>query len=140
MEIKHRTQNTAGMRVTKQRALILEIIRNGRGHVDADEIYRQARKELPRLSLSTVYRSLQAFKKSGLVEEVHFDESHHHYEAKPAAEHYHLVCASCGRVIEFHYPLARNIKRDVAEAKDFDIVESEVRITGFCSRCRRDRR
>jgi Fe2+ or Zn2+ uptake regulation protein len=127
------------MRATSQRALILEVIRRGVGHLDADEIYRQARKKEPRLSLSTVYRSLQAFKKLGLVEEVHFDEDHHHYELKQPPEHHHLVCLGCGRIIEFQHPVSRYVRRNVAEAKDFEIVDTELRMTGYCSRCRRER-
>jgi len=124
------------MRVTNQRALILEIIRQGKGHLDADEVYRRARQKHPRLSLSTVYRTLQVFKKLGLVEELHFDEAHHHYEITPPTEHHHLVCLGCGRVIEFRYPLARYVKKGVAEAKDFDIIDTEIRMTGYCPRCR----
>ena len=135
-----RALNLAGLRATNQRALLLEIIRQGEGHLDAFEIYRRAREKQPRLSLSTVYRALQKFKKLGLVEEVHFDENHHHYEVKPSAEHHHLVCLGCGRVIEFHYPLARQVRRNVPEAKDFDIIGTEVRMTGYCSRCRQERK
>ncbi len=127
--------NKAGMRVTHQRALILEIIRQG--HLDADEIYRRAKEKEPRISLSTVYRTLQKLKNLGLVEELHFDEAHHHYEAKPSAEHYHLVCLGCGRVIEFRQPLSHFITKNVAEAKDFDILETEVRVTGYCAKCRK---
>ena len=129
--------NQAGMRFTSQRALIMEIIRQGQGHLDADEIYRRAREKEPRLSLSTVYRTLQMLKKLSLVEELHFDDNHHHYEVKPSAEHHHLVCLGCGRVIEFSHPLSDYIKKTVPEAKDFDIRESEVRMTGYCARCRR---
>ncbi len=132
-----RALNVSGLRATSQRALILEVIR--RGHLDADEIYRQAREKQPRLSLSTVYRTLQTLKKLDLVEEVHFDEEHHHYEVKPAAEHHHLVCIGCGRVVEFQYPLARLVKRNVTEAKDFEITGSEVRMTGYCPKCRQER-
>jgi len=132
--------DVTGMRVTKQRALILEIIRRGRGHLDADEVYRRAREKQPRLSLSTVYRTLQLLKKLGLVEEVHFDEAHHHYEVKPSSKHHHLVCLGCGKVIEFRYPLARYVKRKVPEAQDFEITGAEVRLTGYCSRCRRARK
>ncbi len=135
-----KTLNVTGMRVTNQRALILEIIRHGRGHLDADEVYRRARQKQPRLSLSTVYRTLQAFKRLGLIEEVHFDEAHHHYEVKPSSEHHHLVCLGCGKIIEFHYPLARYVKKNVSEAKDFDIVSTEVRMTGYCPQCRQDRK
>jgi Fur family ferric uptake transcriptional regulator len=127
--------NAAGTRVTNQRALILEIIRQGKGHLDADEIYRKARKKQPRLSLSTVYRTVQALKKLGLIEELHFNDSHHHYEAKPATEHHHLVCLGCGQVIEFQYPLSR-LKRNIVEARHFEIVDTEIRMTGYCSRCR----
>ena len=131
--------NVSGLRITNQRASILEIIRRGQGHLDADEVYRLAREKQPRLSLSTVYRTLQTLKKLGLVEEVHFDETHHHYEAKSPAEHHHLVCLGCGRVVEFHYSLARLVKRNIAEAKDFKITGSEVRMTGYCPRCLQER-
>ena len=133
-KIDRRALKRAGMRVTNQRSLIMEIIR--RGHLDADEIYRRARVKEPRLSLSTVYRALQMFKKLGLIEELHFDESRHHYEMKPSTEHHHLVCLGCGRVIEFSLPLSRYIKRTVPEARNFDIAETEVRMTGYCAKCR----
>ena len=136
----HTAMKATGMRVTNQRSLIMEIIRQGKGHLDADEIYRRAREKETRLSLSTVYRTLQRFKKMGLVEELHFNEDHHHYEIKPTTEHHHLLSLGCGKVIEFQQPLSRYISRNVAEAKDFDIVETEVRMTGYCSRCRQNRK
>jgi len=139
LESNRRALNVTGLRITNQRALILEVIRHRQGHLDADEIYRQARIKQPRLSLSTVYRTLQVLKKLGLVEELHFDETHHHYEVKPSAEHHHLVCLGCGRVVEFQYPLARLVKRNVTEAKDFEITGSEVRMTGYCPKCRQER-
>ena len=137
LENSHGVLSVPGLRITRQRAVILEIIRR-RGHLDADEVYRQARERQPRLSLSTVYRSLQLLKRLGLVEEVHFDEAHHHYEVKPSAEHHHLVCLGCGRVVEFRYPLTRYVKRSVPEAKGFEIVDAEFRVTGYCSRCRQE--
>ena len=129
-----------GLRVTSQRALILEIIRQGHGHLDADEVYRRAREKQPRISLSTVYRTLQTLKKLDLIEEVHFDETHHHYEIKPSSEHHHLVCLGCGRVIEFNYPLTRLIKRNVAEAREFEITGGELRIEGYCPSCQKSRK
>ncbi len=127
----------SGLRRTTQRALLLEIIRKDKGHLDAFEIYQQARTKMPHISLSTVYRTLEKFKHLGLVDEVHFDEEHHHYEVRPAAEHHHLVCLKCGKVIEFHYPLIKSIKRSVPEARDFDITGTETRITGYCVKCRK---
>lgn len=125
------------MRVTSQRALILEIFREGEGHLDADEIYRRARIRQPRISLSTVYRTLKALKEPGLIKELHFDDTHRHYEAKSSAGHHHLVCLGCGKVTEFEYPFAQHVTSNVPEARDFEVVDIEVRMTGYCSRCRR---
>lgn len=128
--------SATGLRATSQRAIVLDIIRRGEGHLDADEIYRRARQREPRISLSTVYRCLQKFKDLGLVEEYHFDEDHHHYEAKASSQHHHLMCLGCGRVIEFDYDLSGEIAEHVAEAGEFEIVGAELRLTGYCSACR----
>ncbi|MDD5311628.1 MAG: transcriptional repressor [Dehalococcoidia bacterium] len=126
-----------GSRVTGQRLLIYKIISDGGRHLDADEIYRRARQTGSRISLATVYRTLQKFKQLGIIDELHFGQDHHHYETKQEGEHYHLVCSSCGKVIEFAYPLYSKIKKDVMEARDFKIVAAEVNMTGFCKRCRK---
>jgi len=131
--VSEQALKAAGMRVTSERSIILGIMRQG--HFDANEIYRRARKKDPRLSLSTVYRTMQAFKRIGLVDELHLSDTHHHYEVKPPVEHHHLVCLGCGRVIEFQYPLSRYVKNMVPEARDFTISECEIRIKGYCSRC-----
>lgn len=131
--------NAAGLRNTAQRTLIMDIIRQGQGHLDADEVHRRAKLKQPRLSLSTVYRTLQKLKGLGLIEELHFDEAHHHYEIKPPTEHHHLVCLNCGKIIEFEYPLARLVKKNAPEAKGFEITGSEVRLTGYCAECQKKR-
>jgi len=138
LESSRRALNVTGLRATSQRALILEIIR--RGHLDADEIYRQAQAKQPRLSLSTVYRTLRMFKKLGLVKELHLDDTHHHYEVKPSTEHHHLVCLDCGKVVEFEYPLSPKIKKGIAREKGFKVTGVEIRMTGYCSKCRQNRK
>jgi len=128
-----------GLRATSQRGLILDVIRRRGGHLDADEIHREARKREPRISLSTVYRTLQRFKELGLIEELHLDEGHHHYEMKPTTEHHHLVCLGCGRVVEFCYPLAERLKKGVSEIRDFEIRSGEITLSGYCPECRKKR-
>ncbi|MCK4722357.1 MAG: transcriptional repressor, partial [Dehalococcoidia bacterium] len=99
-------QELKGQRITSQRRLLLDLLRQSEGHLDADELYRRAKEQEPRLSLSTVYRSLRLFKELGLIEERHFIEEHHHYEARSETEHHHVVCRGCGKVIEFECPFA----------------------------------
>jgi Fur family transcriptional regulator, ferric uptake regulator len=131
-----KTLKDTGLRATNQRALVLDIILKGGGHLDADEVYRQARKKQPQISLSTIYRALRSFKKHNLVEEIHFDEEHHHYEAKSGSEHHHLICSGCGKVTEFQYPLSQFIRENIPEVKGHEITGTEVRMTGLCPKCR----
>ena len=130
------TLNTTGARLTSQRVVIMDIIQRSDKHLDANEIFRRAVNKIPRLSLATVYRTLSKLKELGIVEELHFSDDHHHYEAKSGREHHHLVCLDCGRVTEFQYPLSKNITSNVKEAKGFKIIDTEVRISGYCSKCR----
>ena len=139
LRINRKALNVAGLRITNQRALILDIIRRGHGHLDADEVYRQAREKQARLSLSTVYRTLRMLKELGLVEELHFDEAHHHYEVKTSVEHHHLTCLGCGRVVEFKCLLSQKMKRNIGREKGFEVTGAEVRMTGYCSKCRQKR-
>jgi len=128
--------NSSSQRVTSQRTLLLELLRHSGGHVDADELYRRARKKNSRISLSTVYRNLQLFKKLGLVDERHFDEEHHHYEVKSGEEHQHLLCIRCGKVVEFDYPVIHKFNEDIGKKYDFHIAGIEIHMTGLCSSCR----
>lgn len=128
--------NSSSQRVTAQRTLILELLCRSDGHLDADDLYHRARKKNSRISLSTVYRNLQFFKKLGLVEEHHFAEEHHHYEVRPDAEHQHLLCLDCGKVVEFACPVSQEFRGDIGKKYDFEITEVEVRMTGLCSTCR----
>ncbi len=124
-------------RVTAQRELLLELLRQSPEHVDAEELHRRAREQNARMSLSTVYRNLQLFKELGLVQEHHFTEEHHHYEVKSRAEHQHLLCVSCGRVVEFVCPMSQKLKEDTAKKYNFEIIDVEVRMVGLCPDCRR---
>jgi Fur family ferric uptake transcriptional regulator len=124
-----------GKRTTSQRRLLLDLILQSEGHLDADELYRRAREQEPSISLSTVYRNLKLFKELDLVDELHFAEAHHHYEAKAPAQHHHLVCLGCGKVIEFTSPLTERMKSQIQRDNDFVITDTEVRMKGYCARC-----
>ena len=122
-------------RSTEQRQLLLKIIQQAEGHLDADEIYRQARQKSPSISLSTVYRSLQLFKELGLVEEHQFDGTRRCYEAMPRTKHHHLVCLGCGRVFEFKCPSAEKLKSRISREEGFKVTDAEVRLVGYCPDC-----
>ena len=129
--------HTTGRRLTGQRLLLLQLIQEHGGHLDAHELYRLASERNPRLSLSTVYRTMNLLRDLGLVNEVHLGEEHHHYELRPPSEHCHLICANCGKVVEIDCELIEQLKRTVAEQHDFAITEAQVDLVGLCGDCRR---
>ena len=132
-------QRLSGQRITSQRRLLLDLLRHSEGHLDAEELYRLAKEREPRISLSTVYRTLNLFKELDLVEERHFAEEHHHYEVKRKREHHHLICLGCGKVVEFQSPLTKRIKEDVSRQSGFKILNASVSLEGYCERCRQEK-
>jgi Fur family ferric uptake transcriptional regulator len=122
-------------RITAQRQMLLELLREADGHLDADELYQRARHKQPSLSLSTVYRNLKLFKELGLVEEHQFDGARRHYEPKQG-RHHHLVCLGCGRIIEFSCPTTERLKAKIGREEGFEVTEAEVRLAGYCPECR----
>jgi len=128
----------AGKRVTPQRIQILRTIRRGKGHLDADEIYRQTKSEAPNLSLSTVYRTLSVLKEAGVIEELHLGEAHHHYELKGEEGHHHLICQNCGRVIEFDCPFSAALLGNLGAEHGFKITDVRLSLAGFCAACRQE--
>lgn len=122
-------------RSTKQRQVLLRIIQQTEGHLDANEIYQQARQKSPSISLSTVYRSLQLFRELGLIEEHQFDGTRRCYETTPRSKHHHLVCLGCGRIFEFTCPSAEGLKSRINREEGFKVTDAEVRLVGYCPEC-----
>ena len=125
-----------GKRITAQRGLVLEVIRKSHGHLDAGEIYRRARARDPRISLSTVYRNLNLLKDMGVITELHLDEEHHHYELREEAEHYHLICSNCDRVVEFDSSSMGALIEQTGAEMGFLIEHVHIDLVGLCQDCR----
>ena len=131
------TLHATHRRVTGQRRLLLEIVRAQGEHLDAEELYRLARKHYPHINRSTVYRTMRLLRDLGLIDEVHLGEDHHHYEIKAPVHHHHLICLRCGQVLEFSNPRTEQLAAAVARQHDFEIREIQIDITGYCADCRR---
>jgi Fur family ferric uptake transcriptional regulator len=131
-----RRLRNAGKRLTPQRKRVVRILAEAGGHLDATEIYERGRRQDARLSLSTVYRTLSALKETGVVRELHLDDEHHHYELDAQDQHSHLVCLSCGRVIEVDSGALARAAVTLGEAHGFEIASAQVELTGYCADCR----
>jgi Fe2+ or Zn2+ uptake regulation protein len=133
--LNERRLKASGKRITSQRRLVLGILAQSGGHLDAHDIYERGRCQDERLSLSTVYRTLSALKETGLVRELHFDDEHHQYEFDDQDGHSHLVCLGCGRVIEVDNSAFAEAAAATGEAHGFEVTHAQVELTGYCAEC-----
>jgi len=122
---------------THQRREILEEIYRKRRHFDVEELVAEMRERGSRVSRATVYRTIGHLEKSGLLRRLGFDEDHAHYEITFGAEHHeHLICESCGRVVEITDPeLERCLKRILRNSDFSDEAAHTVEITATCRGC-----
>jgi len=124
----------AGKRVTSERRLLLRVIASN-PHLDANEIYLEARKDDPKLNLSTVYRTVKMFTELGLVDSSDLGQGHEHYEIR-LKNHYHCICLGCGKVVEIPplLPLAK-----VGQDYGFNIIGGKIELFGYCEDCQKKR-
>ena len=130
-----RLLRSSGRRFTRQREAILKIIREQPGHLGADEVFQIARQRGHRVSLSTVYRTLDLLREQGLVESANLQQDHRHFKAAGDGEHHHLVCITCEAVIEFSSPYIDQLKQSLQEEHAFTIRNVELEVGGLCSNC-----
>ena len=128
-----------GVRMTRQRAILLELIDRAGTHLDAERLYTLARERDPKINRVTVYRTLKMLKTGGLVDELdlmHHAGDRHFYETRLKREHAHAICLRCGRVEEFFGESLQRLRRQVEESLDFEILLVRTEVGGYCSSCR----
>lgn len=135
-----RRLRVAGKRITPQRRLVIDILAQAGGHLDATDIFERGRREDTNLSLSTVYRTLTVLKETGVVRELHLDDEHHHYELDGKDGHLHLVCLSCGWVAEVDCQALTEMAQHLGEAHEFEIASAQIELSGYCADCRQQGR
>src|SRR4051812_21526733 len=127
-----------GVRLTRQRQILLELIDKTGQHLDAERLFQMAKERDPKLNRVTVYRTLKMLKEGGLVDELdlmHQSGDQHYYETRLKQEHAHVVCLRCGKVEEFFgEPLAK-LRRQVEAHFGFQILVARTEIGGYCSHC-----
>src|ERR1700719_4700238 len=114
-----------GVRLTRQRELLLDVIDKTGEHLDAERLFQLAKEQDPKLNRVTVYRTLKLLKEGGLVDELdlaHFEGEKHYYETRLKQEHAHIICLRCGRVEEFFGEQLQAVRGQVQSQFGFEIA------------------
>jgi Fur family ferric uptake transcriptional regulator len=131
----------AGAKRSSKRDLILNVFLKQEGHLSADDLFDVTRREDPRISRATVYRTLQWMVDAGIARKVDFGEGRFRFEhSYRHPRHFHLICKTCNQSSEFLSSDIEAFIEEVATARNFAARQSVVQIYGECESCRTGRK
>lgn len=128
-----------GIRLTKQRRVLLQVMETARRHLDAGEIFERAQKIDSNITRVTVYRTIDLLKRQGLIDELdllHLRGDRHFYESHGPRDHIHVACLRCGKVREVESELYEQLKKQITNDTGIEITVARTEIGGLCADCR----
>lgn len=131
------TLKDSGVRITPQRHAVLEHLIQSMAHPTADEIYKSLESKFPNMSVATVYNNLRVFKGAGLVKELTYGDSSSRFDYV-TTDHYHIICNSCGKIVDFSYPGLDEVENLAEHVTGFKVGEHRMEIYGTCPDCQKE--
>ncbi len=128
------------MRYSKQRSLILDIVRSNPVHPTAEWVYEQARKEMPSIGIATVYRNLNALSDRGEIGKIAGAGGADRFDGN-ISQHYHLQCKKCGRLTDLSMKTPqtedklRQMIKDAFALEAEEVTVSTTLLSGVCEHC-----
>ena len=129
-----------GLKMTRQRRLIVATFLGTDGHLSADELYEEVRKKDPGIGFTTVFRTLKAMTECGLARETDLSDGRTRFERlyrRP--KHHHIVCQECHKTIEFFSPELEELQASIASEYGLKPVRQRLQIYGICKECQEKR-
>jgi Fur family peroxide stress response transcriptional regulator len=121
-------------RKSKQKDAIIKTIKETDTHPAAEWIYEKVKKEIPNISMGTVYRNLKLLKAAGVIQEVCASGEMNHFDGN-TERHYHFRCHRCGRIYDLDEKINRAIEDRVARKTGFKVTHHTVELGGLCLNC-----
>ncbi len=120
----------AGLRITRPRQVILQILTETDDHPDAAQIFQRAVKQDAQISLATVYRTMKALEENGAIQRHAFGDGPARFEHAGDAHHDHLIDVDTGDVIEFASDRIEALQDEIAERLGYEIVHHRLELYG----------
>jgi len=129
------------LKMTRGRREILDQLLAVRGHFDAESLLQMLRKSGRRVSRATLYRTLGRLVESGLVHKIEMAGGQARYEPMFGRGHHdHMVCLSCGSIVEFESKRIEKIQEAICRRKKFSMTGHSHQIHGHCAACSKRKR
>ncbi|MGD9629296.1 MAG: Fur family transcriptional regulator [Pyrinomonadaceae bacterium] len=120
--------------LTKQREVVLQVIRNAHEHLTANEVFTAAKELLPTISFATVYNSLRYLKEAGHIAEITFGNGASRYD-RMTTRHDHAICTECGKLVDIEMEVPADILKKAARQSKFKPETIEFTLRGKCPDC-----
>jgi Fur family peroxide stress response transcriptional regulator len=132
--LRERLDVCGGGHVTRQRVSVYRYLLNSRQHPTAEEVFRGVKGEVPRISLATVYKNLEALVSCGLALKVSCGEGPARYDRR-TDHHYHSRCVGCEEMVDVEPVREEELAKWVRVPAGFEVVRYRVEILGHCPDC-----
>lgn len=123
-----RALRAAGVRITRQRSALLDVLAEAEDHPDAVELHMRSKDREPGISLSTVYRTLTALEEQGVIQRHQFEGASARFERADGAHHDHMIDVETGDVIEFCSDRIEKLQAEIARELGYDIVHHRMEL------------
>ena len=127
-------RDTKSLGLTRQRGVVLQVIRDADEHLTANEVFDHAKQLLPTISFATVYNSLRYLKETNLIAEKSFGSGASRFDSM-TSRHDHAFCTNCGKLVDMEIELPREIVRFATEFSKFKFESIELTLRGLCPEC-----
>ncbi|OBB71938.1 Fur family transcriptional regulator [Mycobacterium sp. 852014-52144_SCH5372336] len=126
---------STGVRATRQRAAIADLLENVDEFRSAQELHDELRRRGEGIGLTTVYRTLQQMAAAGVVDTLRTDTGESVYRRCSEDHHHHLVCRACGSTVEIQGGDVETWTADIARQHGFSDISHTIEIFGVCGQC-----
>jgi Fur family ferric uptake transcriptional regulator len=128
------------LKSTAQRDTIAKVFLTTHRHISVEELYQEVKRRNPRIGYATVYRTLKLLTECGLAVERHFRDGEARYESGQKRHHDHLICESCGKIVEFEEPRIEVLQEATARRLAFRLTGHKMELYGRCRDCEKARK
>ena len=127
------------LKSTAQRDTITRVFFETQRHISVEELYREVQRLNPRIGYATVYRTMKLLTECGLAAERHFRDGEARYESAEKHHHDHLICETCGCIVEFEETRIEALQEAIARRLGFQFTGHKMELYGICRDCRKPR-
>lgn len=126
-----------GLKYTEQREIVLNILINATEHLSAEDVYNEIKNQYreSNIGIATVYRALSFLEEVDLITSITFGTDGKKYESNAKSHHDHLICTSCGKIVEFLDDEIEKRQDRIAKKNKFKITSHSMQLYGTCESC-----